>query len=92
MCIVSTSKEIILGIMRRVYNREGFPDGSVAKKPLANAGDEDLIPGLGRSYMLQSNEVCVPQLLSLYPKAWMLQQLETTCPRAHALQQEKRPQ
>ena len=32
MCIVSTSKEIILGIMRRVYNREGFPDGSVAKK------------------------------------------------------------
>ena len=27
----------------------GFPGGSVAKNPPANAGDVDLIPGLGRS-------------------------------------------
>ena len=27
----------------------GFPGGSVVKNPLANAGDTDLIPGLGRS-------------------------------------------
>ena len=27
----------------------GFPAGSVVKKPPANAGDTDLIPGLGRS-------------------------------------------
>ena len=29
--------------------RRGFPGGSVVKNPPANAGDEDLIPGLGRS-------------------------------------------
>ena len=27
----------------------GFPDGSLVKNPLANAGDTSLIPGLGRS-------------------------------------------
>ena len=27
----------------------GFPGGSVVKNPLANAGDESLIPGWGRS-------------------------------------------
>ena len=27
----------------------GFPGGSVIKNPPANAGDADLIPGLGRS-------------------------------------------
>ena len=27
----------------------GFPGGSVVKNPLANAGDVDLFPGLGRS-------------------------------------------
>ena len=27
----------------------GFPDGSAVKNPSANAGDESLIPGLGRS-------------------------------------------
>ena len=27
----------------------GFPHGSAVKNPLANAGDDDLIPGLGRS-------------------------------------------
>ena len=27
----------------------GFPGGSVIKNPPANAGDTDLVPGLGRS-------------------------------------------
>ena len=27
----------------------GFPDGSVVKNPLANAGDMGSVPGLGRS-------------------------------------------
>ena len=32
-----------------------FPGGSVVKNLPANAGDKSLIPGLGRSHMLQSN-------------------------------------
>ena len=32
-----------------------FPDGTVIKNPPANAGDTGLIPGPGRSHMLQSN-------------------------------------
>ena len=34
---------------------EGFPGGTVAKNPPANAGDMGSIPGPGRSHMLQSN-------------------------------------
>ena len=34
---------------------QGFPGGSVIKNPPANARDLGLIPGLGRSHMLQSN-------------------------------------
>ena len=30
---------------------QGFPGGSVVKNPPANAGDTDLIPGLGKSHM-----------------------------------------
>ena len=33
----------------------GFPGSAVVKNPPANAGDTDLIPGSGRSHMLQSN-------------------------------------
>ena len=33
----------------------GFPGGAVVKNPPVNAGDMALSPGLGRSYMLQSN-------------------------------------
>ena len=32
-----------------------FPGGAVVKNLLANAGDMDLSPSLGRSHMLQSN-------------------------------------
>ena len=35
-------------------------DGSVVKKPPANAGDMGLIPGPGRFYMLWNNEVHAP--------------------------------
>ena len=34
---------------------QGFPTGSMAKNLSANAGDPDLIPDSGRSYMLWSN-------------------------------------
>jgi len=36
------------------FNKKGesFPGGSVVKNLPANAGDTDLIPGLGRSHML----------------------------------------
>ena len=34
----------------QVEDKKGFPGGSVAKNPSANAEDEDLIPGLGRSF------------------------------------------
>ena len=33
----------------------GFPGGLVVKNLPANAGDVGLIPGLGRSHMLQSS-------------------------------------
>ena len=32
-----------------------FPGGTVVKNPPASAGDAGSSPGLGRSYMLQSN-------------------------------------
>ena len=42
---------------RRVFEKDsgGFSGGSVVKNPAGNAGDMSLIPGLGRSHMLQSN-------------------------------------
>ena len=43
----------------------GFPGGSVVKNLPAKAEDMDSIPGLGRSYMPQSKEARVPQLMSL---------------------------
>ena len=32
-----------------MYAYQGFPDSTMVKNPPANAGDRDLIPGLGRS-------------------------------------------
>ena len=38
--------------MANIKNQQpDFPGGSVAKNPLANAGDPGSIPGLGRFYM-----------------------------------------
>ena len=74
----------------------GFPGGTMVKNPPANAGDMGLIPGLGRSHMLQSNWTHAPQLLSLRSRAHEPQLLspratttEARTPRAHAPQQEK---
>ena len=41
-----------------------FPGGPMVKNPPTNAGETGLIPGLGRSHMLQHNEAPMPQLLS----------------------------
>ena len=62
----------------------GFCGGSAVKNLTANAGDLGLIPGLGGPHMQ-------PQLLSLCSRAQELQLMKLTCPRAHALQQEKPP-
>ena len=46
-----------------------FPGGAVVKNPPANAGDTGSSPGPGRAHMLQSNQACAPQLLSLCSRA-----------------------
>ena len=68
---------------------QSFPDGSVVKKPSANAGATGLIPDLGRSHLLQSDQARVLRLLSLQSRAQELQLLKPECPRACARQQEK---
>ena len=64
------------------------------KNPPANAGDTGLIPGLGRLHMPWSNQVCVPQLLSLCSGARELQLLKPMgldpvlcCTRSHCGEQ-----
>ena len=42
--------------------------------------------------MPQGNSACLPQLLSLCPRAHELQLRKPTCPRARAPQQKKPPQ
>ena len=54
----------------------GFPGGTVERNLPGNAEDMGSIPGLGRSYMPQSNKAYAPQLL-------------IQCSRAHVLKQEK---
>ena len=47
-----------------------FPGGPVVNKNLpCNARDTGSIPGPGRSLMLLSNKACLPQLMSLSPRA-----------------------
>ena len=46
-----------------------FPGGPVVNTLSANAGDTGSIPGLGRSYMLQSSWVLTPQLINLHSRA-----------------------
>ena len=48
----------------------GFPGGAVVENLPANAGDTGSSPGLGRSYIPQSNWAREPQLLSL--RIWSL--------------------
>ena len=49
---------------------EGFPGSLMVKNPPANAEDTGLIPGLGRSPMLQGSQTHGPQPLSLRSRAW----------------------
>ena len=56
-----------------------FPGDPEVKNLPCNARDTGLIPIQGRSHMLQSNEACEPQLLSLCSGAWELQLLKPTC-------------
>ena len=59
--------------------KQNFPGGAVVKNQPARAGDTSLIPGPGRSHMLQDNKLHVPQLLSLSSRAWEPQLLKPTC-------------
>ena len=68
----------------------------MVKNAPANAGDTGTSPGPGRSHMLQTNQVHMPQLLSLHSRAREPQLLspratttEARAPRARAPQQEK---
>ena len=53
----------------------GFPGGSMVKNPPVNAGDNGLIPGVGRSHIQWSSKAHVPQLPRLCSGAWELQLL-----------------
>ena len=70
----------------------GFHGESVVKNLSAIEGDMGSILGPGRSHMLQSNWVRVPQLLNLCSRAQEPQLLKPVSLRTHALQQEKLPQ
>ena len=51
--------------------------GKESTCPPANAGDMGSTPGPGRSHIAWSNLACVPQLLSLCPRAQVLQLLKS---------------
>ena len=53
------ASECPLVIMQLITNK-GFPGGSVAKNPSANAGDTGSIPDLARSHLLQLLEPVCP--------------------------------
>ena len=59
------------------------------KEPPAKAEDVGLITAPGRCHVPQSNEACVPQLLSPGSRAQEPQLLQPVCPRARAPRQEK---
>ena len=66
-CLLRT---IMVKSMKKNVYIWGFPGGSMVKNAPSNAGDLGSIPSLGRSHMLQSNQACAPQLLSLCSRAW----------------------
>ena len=59
------------------------------KEPPAKAEDAGLITAPGGSHMPRSNETCVPQLLSLCPRAQEPHLPKPLSPRAQAPRQEK---
>ena len=46
---------MLITILFKTVKTGDFPGASVDKNPSANAGDMGLIPGPGRSHVLQSN-------------------------------------
>ena len=65
--------------------KSGFPSGSVVKNLPSNAGDMGSMTSPGRSHMLRSNKVHVPQLLSPCSRA-RESQLLSLCSRARESQ------
>ena len=55
-----------------MLDEEGLPGGSVVKNPPADAEDMGLLPSLGRSHVLRSNQGRVPQLLAWALESWRL--------------------
>lgn len=48
----------------------GFPGDPVVKNSSCNAGDTGSTPHLGRSHILQGNQIRVPRPLSLHARGW----------------------
>ena len=48
-----------LQVSKNAENKD-FPGSPAVENPPANSGDTGSIPGLGRIYLSQSNEACVP--------------------------------
>ena len=75
-----TEKEYQATLLILLFNNfQDLPGGTVVKNPPAIAGDTGSSPGPGRFHMLQSNEACVPQLLSLHSRAHKPQLLKPAC-------------
>ena len=70
-------------------NMVDFPGGPVVGNPPASAGDTGSISELGGCHMPWGNSACVPQPLSLRPRAQAPQQEEPPQGEAHEPQQRR---
>ena len=70
----------------------GFPGGSVVKNLPANTGDTSLIPGLERSHMPWSYQVCAPQILRPCSRAQDPQLLDPCTTTTEPVSLESAPQ
>ena len=73
--VITKWKVTFKNCIKKLY--QGFPDSSVGKESVCNAGDPSLIPGLGRSageamgYPLQDSwTFLVAQLVKNLPAMW----------------------
>ena len=59
-------------LMQKLIFHLGFPDSSVGKEPACNAGDLDLILGLGRSLGVRNGNLLHYSCLGnpMYSRAW----------------------
>ena len=74
--IFSNSLLVTWVVIKEQELKSSFGATLVVRNPPAHTGDMGLIPDLGRSHMLQSNEAHVPQLFSLCSRAQELQLLK----------------